>query len=99
MQSDTDSDIPLKIKKECTLLWEREDSQQVIEILDYEEELTEVDESLEKYEDKTQTLLSVTIADDRRYVHCILPWIRKDTQEVIEVLSDDKELTEEDEPI
>ena len=72
MWSDTDPDTPLKIKKECTLLWEREDSQQAIEILNNEEEPTEVDEPLEKYEDKTQTPLSVTIADDRRRVRCIL---------------------------
>src|SRR5205814_10403814 len=99
MQSDTDPDTPLKIKKECTLPWEREDGQQAIEILDYEEEPTEVDEPLEKYEDKAQTPLSVTIADDRRCVRRILPWIREDAQEVIEVLSDDEEPTEEDEPI
>src|SRR5436305_4442687 len=99
MRSDTDPDTPLKIKKECTLPWEREDGQQAIEILDYEEEPTEVDEPLEKYEDKAQTSLSITIADDRRRVRHILPWIREDAQEVIEVLSDDEELTEEDEPI
>ena len=96
---DTDLDTSLKIKKECTLPWEREDDQQAIEILDYEEEPTEVDEPLEKYEDKAQTPLSVTIADDRRRVHCILPWIREDAQEVIEVFSDDEELMEEDEPV
>ena len=99
MRSDTDPDTPLKIKKECTLPWEREDGQQAIEILDYEEEPTEVDEPLEKYEDKAQTSLSVTIADDRRRVRRILSWIREDTQEVIEVLSDDEEPTEEDESI
>ena len=99
MWSDTNLDTPLKIKKECTLPWEREDGQQAIEILDYEEEPTEVDEPLEKYEDKAQTPLSVTIADDRRRVRRILPWIREDAQEVIEVLSDDEEPTEEDEPI
>ena len=99
MRTDTDLDTLLKIKKERTLPWEREDGQQAIEILDYEEEPTEVDEPLEKYEDKTQTPLSVTIADDRRHVHRILPWIREDAQEVIEVLSDDEEPTEEDKPI
>ena len=99
MRSDTDPNTPLKIKKECTLPWEREDGQQAIEILDYEEEPTEVDEPLEKYEDKAQTPLSVTIADDKRHVHCILPWIREDAQEVIEELSDDEELMEEDEPV
>ena len=31
MWSDTDPDTPLKIKKERTLPWEREDSQQAIE--------------------------------------------------------------------
>ena len=99
MWSDTDPDTPLKIKKECTLPWEREDGQQAIEILDYEEEPTEVDEPLEKYEDKAQTPLSITIADDRRRVRRILPWIRENAQEVIEVLSDNEEPTEEDETI
>ena len=92
-------DTLLKIKKECTLPWEREDSQQAIEILGYKEEPTEVNEPLKKYEDKAQTPLSVTIADDRRCVRRILPWIREDAQEVIEVLSDDKEPTKEDEPV
>ena len=58
-----------------------------------------MDEPLEKYEDKAQTPLSITIADDRRRVHHILPWIREDAQEVIEVLSDDEEPTEEDESV
>ena len=58
-----------------------------------------MDEPLEKYKDKAQTPLSITIADDRRCVHRILPWIREDAQEVIEVLSDDEEPTEEDEPV
>ena len=70
-QSDPDPrlDTPVKTKKECTLPWGREDGQQAIEILNYEEELTEVDEPLEKYEDKIQTPLSITIADDRKHVH------------------------------
>ena len=58
-----------------------------------------MDEPLEKYEDKVQTSLSITITDDRRCVHCILPWIREDAQEVIEVLSDDEELMEKDKPV
>ena len=58
-----------------------------------------MDEPLEKYEDKAQTPLSVTIADDRRRVRRILPWIREDAQEVIEVLSDNEEPTEEDETV
>ena len=99
MRSDTDPDTPLKIKKERTLPWKREDGKQAIEILNYEEELAEVDEPLEKYEDKAQTPLSVTIADDRRRVRRILPWIREDAQEVIEVLSDNEEPTEEDETV
>ena len=96
---DLQLDTPVKTKKERTLPCGREDGQQAIEILNYEEEPTEVDELLKKYEDKAQTPLSVTIADDRRCVHCILPWIREDAQEVIEVLSDDEEPTEEDEPV
>ena len=96
---DPQLDTPVKTKKECTLPWEREDGQQAIEILNYKEELTKVDELLEKYEDKVQTPLSVTTADDRRHVHCTLSWKREDAQEVIEVLSDDKESMEEDESI
>src|SRR4051795_6377208 len=99
MWPDTDPDTPLKIKKERTLPWERDDGQQVTEILSYEEEPTEVDEPLEKYEDKVQTPLSITITNDRKHVRRTLPWKREDVQEVIEVLSDDEEPTEEDEPI
>src|SRR5947199_10088532 len=99
MRTDTDLDTLLKIKKERTLPREREDGQQAIEILDYEAEPTEVDKPLEKYEDKIQTPLSVTIANDRRRVHRILPWIREDAQEVIKVLSNDEEPMEEDEPV
>ena len=92
-------DTPVKTKKERTLPCGREDGQQAIEILNYEEEPTEVDEPLEKYEDKVQTPLSVTTADDRRHVRRTLPWKREDAQEVIEVLSDDEEPTEEDESV
>src|SRR5436305_9588311 len=99
MRSDTDPDTPLKIKKECTLPCGREDGQQAIEILNYEEEPTEVDEPLEKYEDKVQTPLSVTTADDRRHVRRTLPWKREDAQEVIEVLSNDEEPMKEDESV
>ena len=94
---DLQPDTLVKTKKECTLSCRREDSQQVIEILNYEEEPTEVDEPLKKYEDKVQTPLSVTTADDRRHIHCTLLWKREDTQEVIEVLSNNEEPTEEDE--
>ena len=69
---DPQLDTPVKTKKEHTLPWGREDGQQAIEILNYEEEPTEVDEPLEKYEDKVQTPLSVTIADDRRHIRCTL---------------------------
>ena len=58
-----------------------------------------MDEPLEKYEDKVQTPLSITITNDRKHVRRTLPWKREDVQEVIEVLSDDEEPTEEDEPI
>ena len=58
-----------------------------------------LDEPLEKYEDKVQTPLSVTIADDRRHVRRTLPWKWEDAQDVIEVLSNDEEPTEEDEPV
>jgi hypothetical protein len=99
MWPDTDPDTPLKIKKKRTLPWEREDGQQVTEILSYEEEPTEVDEPLEKYEDKVQTSLSIIITNDREHVRRTLPWKRKDGHEVIEVLSDDEEPTKEDEPV
>ena len=58
-----------------------------------------MDEPLEKYEDKVQTPLSVTTADDRRHVRRTLPWKREDTQEDIEVLSDDEEPMKEDESV
>ena len=72
MRSDTDSDTPLKIKKERTLPWEREDAQKVIEVFSNDEEPTEEDELIENSEDEDKPIRVITVnASNMKYVHRI----------------------------